>query len=305
MVWLLMILSIQHRTHYRYPEPVRFTPHRVLLRPREHHGLCVNSFDLTVQPTANLHWMVDAYENHLVVAHLQELSNEIRIEADLQVNLTTRNPFDFIIEPYAENYPFSYNPQERKALLPYLEVGSPSCCSGVLPWVWNEFPSMPVSTLEVLTQINHRIRERFQYIRRDEEGVQTPDETLQKGSGSCRDFSLLFIEICRQLGFAARFVSGYLYDPPSGANHIENVADGSMHAWTQVYIPGAGWKGFDPTNGVLENTCFIPCAVANEPKLTSPIQGSYAHAHSTIPSTMEVSLQINRIDQPAAVTKCP
>ena len=155
---------------------------------------------------------------------------------------------------------------------------------------------MPNSTLEVLTQINRRFRERFQYVRREEEGVQTPDQTIAHGSGSCRDFSVLFIEICRQLGFAARFVSGYLYDPPNGADHIENVAQGSMHAWTQVYIPGAGWKGFDPTNGVLENTCFIPCAVANEPKLTSPIQGSYSHTHSRISSTMEVGLEINQIE---------
>lgn len=292
-----MILSIQHRTHYRYPEAVRFAPHRILLSPREHHGLRVESFGLTIKPAASVHWMVDTYENHLAVARFQELADEVLIEASLNVELKDRNPFDFIIEPHAENYPFSYNPHERKALLPYLEVGSPSDCAKVLPWVWNEFPEMPASTLAVLTEINHRIRERFTYVRRDEEGVQSPDETLVSGSGTCRDFSLLFIEICRQLGFAARFISGYLYDPPTGTDHIENVAEGSMHAWTQVYIPGAGWKGFDPTNGVLESHYFIPCAVASSPKQASPIQGSYSHLHAQVPSTMEVSLDIKSINE--------
>lgn len=287
-----MLLSIQHKTHYRYPESVQFTPHRILLRPKDHHSLSVETFDLRIEPEAKVHWMVDAYENQLAVVNFQRPSSELRIEAHLTTSLRTSNPFDFIIEPYAETYPFSYNPHERKALVPYLEVGSPSSCAKVLPWVWREFPQLPGSTLEVLTQLNHRIRERFQYIQRDEEGVQTPDETLALGSGSCRDFSRLFIEICRQLGFAARFVSGYLYAPSTGSDFIDNVAEGSMHAWTQVYIPGAGWKGFDPTNGMLENAYFIPCAVASEPKLASPIQGSFYHDQSQFPSTMEVSLSI-------------
>jgi transglutaminase-like putative cysteine protease len=290
-----MLLSIQHKTHYRYPESVQFTPHRILLRPREHHTLGVESFELRIEPEARVHWMVDAYENQLAVVNFLHKSDEMRVEARLTASLQTSDPFDFIIEPYAKIYPFAYNPHERKALVPYLEVGSPGNCAKVLPWIWREFPKLPESSLEVLTQINRRIHERLQYNHRDEEGVQAPDETLALGSGSCRDFSRLFIEICRQLGFAARFVSGYLYAPPAGNDFIENVAAGSMHAWTQVYIPGAGWKGFDPTNGILENAFFIPCAVANEPKLASPIQGSYYHDQSRIPSTMEVRLSIEEL----------
>ena len=194
-------------------------------------------------------------------------------------------------------YPFSYNPFERKALNAYLEIGSPSTASKVLPWIWKEFPQLPVDTLDLLTQLNHRIRERFQYLPREEEGVQWPDQTLTMGSGSCRDFALLFIEICRQLGFACRFVSGYFYDSPSGEGHVHNVAQGSMHAWTEVYLPGAGWKGLDPTNGILANDNFIPCAVANEPRLTSPIQGSYYHRQFRIPSDMTVSLTIEPAGQ--------
>jgi len=287
-----MNVSITHLTRYVYTERVQFSPHRVLLRPRETPALRVKSFDLNVSPQAKIRWVVDAFENQIAVLYFLEPSEEIRVEANILTSLTTGDPFDFIIESHAENYPFSYHPHERKALMPYLEIGSPANCAQVLPWIWKEFPTMPDSSLEVLTQINHRIHERLQYISREEEGVQSPDETLNLGTGSCRDFARLFIEICRQLGFAARFVSGYLYDPPKGAQHFNNVAEGSMHAWTEVHLPGAGWKGFDPTNGMVANNYFIPSAVANDPKLTSPIQGSYYHEQMRVPSTMEVSLKV-------------
>jgi transglutaminase-like putative cysteine protease len=291
-----MKISIHHLTRYTYPEQVQFTPHRILLRPRENPSLRVLSMDLKVQPSASIKWMVDSFENQIAVAYFEEQSSEILVEANIVTELLTDNPFDFIIEPYAENYPFAYNPSERKALSPYLEVGSPSGCAKVLPWIWKEFPQLPAQSLDLLTQLNGRIHERFQYRRRDEEGVQTPDETISLGSGSCRDFARLFTECCRQLGFAARFVSGYLYDPPTGDDHFQNVAEGSMHACAEVFLPGAGWKGFDSTNGMLANQYFIPCAVANEPKLTSPIQGSYYHSQMRIPSTMEVSLNLERAD---------
>jgi len=293
-----MNVRIVHQTRYHYPETVQFTPHRIYLRPREDAHIRVESFDLEVHPRARLHWMTDPYENQIAVVHFQEPSNQIRISAEIEVTLRASDPFDFILEPHAEKYPFSYNPFERKALSPYLEIGSPANCSRALPWVWEEFPDLPGQSLELLTRINHRIHERFLYQRRDEEGIQTPDETIRTGTGSCRDFSRLFIEICRQLGFAARFVSGYLYDPPTGSQHIDNVAEGAMHAWTEVHLPGAGWRGFDPTNGILANHNFIPSAVAAEPKLTSPIQGSYYHNQLRIPSTMEVSLKVESVPQP-------
>lgn len=292
-----MNVRIRHLTRYCYPESVQFNPHRILLRPRENPQLRVLEFDLSVHPSARVRWMTDALENNIAVAFFTEASNEIRIEADILCTLHLENPFDFILEPHAEVYPFSYNPHERKALHPYLEIGSPASCAQVMPWVYREFPQMPESTLEVLTQINQRIHSRFTYQRRDEEGVQTPDETIARGSGSCRDYARLFIEICRQLGFAARFVSGYLYDPPTGANHFTNIAEGAMHAWVEVHLPGAGWKGFDPTNGMLASNYFIPCAVGIEPKLTSPVQGTYYHNQLRIPSTLEVSLTVEQESQ--------
>ena len=291
-----MRILIQHTTRYTYPEEVQFTPHRILLRPRENPSLRVLSMDLKIEPAASIKWMADSFENQIAVAYFEAPSSAIHIEATILTELLTDNPFDFIIEPYAENYPFSYNPDERKALSPYLEVGSPSSSAKVLPWIWKEFPQLPGQSLDLLTQLNRRIHERFQYQRRDEEGVQNPDETISLGSGSCRDFARLFTEACRQLGFAARFVSGYLYDPPTGSGHFQNVAEGSMHACAEVFLPGAGWKGFDSTNGMLANQYFIPCAVANEPKLTSPIQGSFYHAQMRVPSTMEVSLNLKSMD---------
>lgn len=297
-----MKISIHHLTHYSYADVVQFSPHRVLLRPRESPFLRVRAFDLAIRPTARLKWMIDSFENQISTLFFDESAREIRIEAKILVELETGNPFDFIIEPTAEFYPFAYNPGERKALGPYLEVGSPGNCAQVLPWVWKEFPQLPGQSLEVLTALNSRIHERFQYQRRDEEGVQSPDVTIAKGSGSCRDFAWLFIEICRQLGFAARFVSGYLYDPPTGSGHFRNIAEGSMHACAEVFLPGAGWKGFDPTNGMLANHFFIPCAVANEPRLTSPIQGTFTHPDTRIPSSMEVSLHLEQLTENPAET---
>lgn len=288
-----MLVRIHHLSHYRYTEAVRFTPHRILLRPRENPQVRVREFSLSFSPEAQAHWMTDAFDNPVAVANFSTAADEIRIEASLAVELRARNPFDFIIEPHAQLYPFAYTPHERKALLPYLEVGSPSSCAKVLPWVWNEFPTLPNASLEVLTHLNQRIHDRLRYRRRDEPGVQTPDQTLSQGEGSCRDFACLLIEICRQLGFAARFVSGYLYDPPTGAGDFENLAQGAMHAWVEVHLPGAGWKGFDPTNGILANHRFIPCAVAFAPKLTSPIQGSYFHPNLKVSSTLEVVLTIS------------
>jgi len=290
-----MLIRIHHLTRYQYTETVQFTPHRILLRPRENPHVRVRALDLSVSPSAQVRWMTDAYENPVAVASFEHLASEIRIEARIDVALLSHNPFDFILEPHAESYPFAYNPHERKVLLPWLEVGSPANCAQVLPWVAREFPQLPDGSLEVLTRLNQRLRERLRYERRDEEGVQSPDETLAKGGGSCRDFARLFIEICRQLGFAARFVSGYLYDPPAGAGHFENRAEGAMHAWVEVHLPGAGWKGFDPTNGILADRNFIPCAVAIEPKLTSPIQGSYYHPQLRVPSTLEVSLSVEAV----------
>ena len=290
-----MVVKIRHLTHYHYTESVQFTPHRVLLRPRESPQLRVLKFDLQVAPPAQVRWMTDPFENHIAMLQFREDAADIRIEAEIKVEVGSANPFDFIIEPHAERYPFAYSPHESRALKPFMEVGSPANCNQVLPWLWKQIPELPPHTLDLLTRINHLLHERFTYQRRDEEGIQSPDETIQLGSGSCRDFARLFIEICRQLGFAARFVSGYLYDPSSGGQHFNNVTEGAMHAWMEVHLPGAGWKGFDPTNGMLANEYFIPCAVASEPKLTSPIQGSYYHMQMQVPSTMEVSLLLKGV----------
>jgi len=287
-----MKIAIHHVTRYAYPEEVQFTPHRALVRPRENPCTRVESIQLHIEPEASVKWRVDPYENQIAGIYFKRPADRIIVDTSIVVDLKEGNPFDFILEPYAEHYPFSYLAAEKKALTPFLEVGAPSQCAKVLPWIWDEFPTLPDKTIDLLTRINHRIYERFNYVRREEEGVQSPDETIRKGSGSCRDFSVLLMEIARQLGFAARFASGYLYDPPSGSGHIKNVARGAMHACADIYLPGAGWKSFDPTNGILSSHTFIPCAVASEPKLTSPIQGSYYHPQARVPSSMEVMLSV-------------
>jgi len=191
-----------------------------------------------------------------------------------------------------------YHQHEQLALSPYLCSTPQPGASKALDWFYTAVknPNQADNIVSFLSEINQAVFESIAYERRDEEGIQTPDETLAKHTGSCRDMAVLMIAVVRQLGLAARFVSGYLYDPPSDEDgeHIFNRAHGSMHAWLEIYLPGAGWKGFDPTNGILANHFFIPTAVASDPVHANPIQGRYYHDEQ-VPSHMEIELNIEEI----------
>jgi transglutaminase-like putative cysteine protease len=295
-----MKLNIQHTTKHIYDKPVSFSNHALFLRPLDSHLRYVSRFAVQTTPPSSQRWVRDAHGNLVLVCNFGlEESRELSFHTTTEIEIQEDNPFDFILESYATSYPFSYREPDLAALLPF-KRSQPAVGAGkVLDWFYKVVPN-PVQHSDVvrfLSDLNEAISREITYLRRDEEGIQDPDTTLRLLSGSCRDMAQLFIAIVRQLGFAARFCSGYLYDPPvgEGAAHVFNRAVGSMHAWTEVYLPGAGWKGFDPTNGILANGFFIPCAVSHEPKCVDPIQGSY-FANESVASTMKVSLEIERIE---------
>jgi transglutaminase-like putative cysteine protease len=296
-----MKLQIKHRTAHRYERPVSFSDHALFLRPLDSHRRHVSLFEVLTTPACTQRWVRDAYGNLVLRCNfgLTE-SAELCFTTLTEIEVGEDNPFDFILESYATAYPFNYREPDLTALKPYLNTQLSKGAGRVLDWFYQIVPNavQHPDVVQFLSDLNGAIAREIAYVRRDEEGIQDPDETIQLGTGSCRDMAVLFIAITRQIGFAARFCSGYLYDPPVEGGedeHVFNRAVGSMHAWAEVYLPGAGWKGFDPTNGILANGYFIPCGVSHDPKSVDPIQGSY-YSKEPVASTMEVSLEIERID---------
>ncbi|MEM8609370.1 MAG: transglutaminase family protein [Myxococcota bacterium] len=286
-----MRIHVDHLTRYDYQAPVSFGEHALYLRPRESQTLHVSEFSVSSEPDGKLRWVRDCFNNVVAVVNfdLQEAST-LSFHCKMEFDVVEENPFDFILDSRATNFPFAYDAKETQALEPYLgrasEVGLTS------GWVSKNLDTQNVDTVGMLTSLNQAVFEQIRYQRRDEEGVQRPEETLRLRSGSCRDMAELFVASTRSLGLAARFVSGYLYEPTDDEfDGTTNRAAGSMHAWAEVYLPGAGWRGFDPTNGILTDHHFLTAAVANRPEWVNPIQGKYFH-EGEVHSDMHVSLRI-------------
>jgi transglutaminase-like putative cysteine protease len=294
-----MKIAIEHTTTHDYEGEVGFGNHSLFLRPTDSHRRRVLSFEVKTTPQSTQRWVRDAYGNIVLICNFGlQKSARLRFEAKLLVEVDEENPYDFILEPHAVAYPFTYTDLEEKSLLPFLGKTAKPGALRVLDWFYGavEQPLQHPSVVKFLSDLNEAIRRDIAYTTRHEEGIQSPDETIQLRSGSCRDMAMLFMAIVRQLGLAARFVSGYLYDPPADVEgeHAFNRAVGSMHAWTEVYLPGAGWKGFDPTNGILANSYFMPSAVSHDPLAVNPIQGAY-FADTTVASKMSVDLSLEEV----------
>lgn len=285
-----MRVRILHHTEYRYSAPVTFSPHRIFVRPRESQAVRVESMSLAISPTPVIRWQRDPWDNAVAVAfwELDEAeSMDVRVELD--VRTTERNPFDFILEDRAMRYPPRYSAVERDVLVPY-RTRLPALEGGpVLPWVSANVELRADSSMDTLLALNQAVGEKLTYERRDEEGVFTPRETLMRGGGSCRDLAWLFITACREMEIAARFVSGYLCNPEAQG------AEGAMHAWAEVFLPGAGWRGFDPTNGVLSNHTAIPVAISHEPLSISPVQGKI-YSDTGADAKLAVSLDVEVLE---------
>ncbi|MCK8784657.1 transglutaminase family protein [Roseomonas sp. NAR14] len=271
------ILAVRHVTTYRYRQPVSFGEHRMMLRPREGHDQQLLAAALTITPEPlDVRWLHDVFGNTVAIARFGRRARELRFESVLRLLHRPVNALDFPIEEYATSYPFSYAVEEMPDLSRTIERHAPDPEHAVDHWarqfLRNE--GRLTDTRDLLTSMTHAIRRDFTYVAREEMGVQSPTRTLWLRSGSCRDFAMLMIEAVRALGLAARFVSGYLHVPKrEGAP--AHLGGGATHAWAQVYLPGAGWVEFDPTNGIVGNRDLIRVAVARDPRQAVPLHGTW------------------------------
>jgi transglutaminase-like putative cysteine protease len=262
--------KILHRTYYNFSGAVRLEPHALRLRPREGHELRIESSTLEITPPAALRWHRDVEDNSVAIATFDSFANQLLIESEVIIKQYNQAPLDFLVADYATDYPFAYTPEDRVVLLPYMNFAEHTAGDLLTEWVANLWQSGErLQTYTLLQRLSVHIQQTLSYQRREEPGVQAAAETLSYGTGSCRDFAYLFMEAVRRLGLASRFVSGYLHTPPSMDNF------GATHAWAEVYLPGAGWKGFDPTIGEIVGTNHIAVAVARLPESVPPIAGSF------------------------------
>ena len=271
--------DIVHTTVYRYAQPVTFGEHRVMFRPRDSHDLRVLATDLDVSPDADVRLIQDPNSNSIALVLPKEPADTLQIVCSFTIEHAHSMNLELPLAPSAELYPFSYSTDEWIDLEPFLRPMHDDPDGELIGWA-RQFVRTdgPTGTRDLLVAMNQHIRENFRYQARDEEGTQTPVETLALGSGSCRDFALLMMEAARRLGIASRFVSGYLYDPSLDAKPEEGaemVGAGYTHAWMQAYLPGAGWVPFDPTNNLLGGTQLIRVGVARDPKQAAPVAGSW------------------------------
>jgi len=278
--------EIVHQTTYRFARPVTLHPHRLMLRPRDSHDLRVLDFQLTCAPAADLVWSQDVSGNLCAVASFPEAAQTLVIESRLTVASQARAWPVFPISPAAQTYPFAYGEDEAT------DLGAlrwPAPDPEVARWAHGFVAGPQTDTLSLLKDLNAGILGAAAYRVRDEEGVQSAGETLRLASGSCRDLAALFIEAARQLGFGARAVSGYLFDP----DQMDRQAD-TTHAWAEVYLPGAGWITFDPTHNRIGAAGLIPLAVGRANGQIMPVVGSFAGSAHDAPA-MEISVRITPV----------
>lgn len=262
--------KILHRTYYNFSGPVHLGPHSLRLRPREGHELRIESSSLNINPPATLRWLRDVEGNSVAIATFDSPSSQLLIESEIIIQQFKENPFDFLIADYATSYPFAYSNEDWLVLSPYMHFPEATENPLLTDWLANLWKKgEQIDTFALLQRLCSHIHHTMRYESREEPGVRGPDDTLARGAGSCRDLANLFMAATRHLGLAARFVSGYLHAEPSAFNY------GSTHAWAEVYLPGAGWTGFDPTGGILACSDHIAVAVARSPEWVPPIAGSF------------------------------
>ncbi len=263
--------------------------HTLRLRPREGHELRIESSTLEVSPPAKVRWHRDVEGNSVAIATFNESTRSLKIESQVMIQQYNQQPHDFLVADYAVAYPFRYTDEDAISLSPYMNTSSAPesrLLAGLVDSVWQT--GEQIDTFALLLRLNQTIYRTLVYRMREEEGVQTVDESLSGGTGSCRDSAYLFMMAAQRLGFAARFVSGYIYpDSPIAIS-------GSTHAWAEVFLPGAGWKGFDPSTGSIVGDDHIAVAVARLPESVPPVAGSF---HGPPGATMTVDVQV--IEQPA------
>ena len=286
------MLQIDHTNIYRYTRPVEWTIHRLMLRPTESREVRIQSEHLEIFPAHELRWEKDVFDNAIALVNFTEKADEMRITSRYQLEQLNTNPFNFSLEIYTNDLPFAYRGDDAVDLVPYLQPLHPEDSGAINTWLRPFLDGHGRgSTLPFLLALNESIAAQFRYEAREEPGIQTPAETLRIRAGTCRDFALLFMEAVRQMGLASRYVSGYLCG--SGDVDPEFAVD-STHAWTEVYLPGAGWKGFDPTSGILAAGTHVRVAATRNPAQATPILGNYL-GDASLFRGMEVSVKARQI----------
>jgi uncharacterized protein (DUF2126 family)/transglutaminase-like putative cysteine protease len=305
-------VSLHHTTLYRYDRPVTLLPQVVRLRPAPHCRTPVLSYSLKIEPKKHfLNWQQDPYSNYLARLVFPDQTSVFRVEVDLVAQMTVINPFDFFVEETAKQYPFRYDETLALELHPYLEIKE---AGPALLRLVNELRHPQERIVDYLVEINRRLHQRVRYIIRMEPGVQTCEETLTKGSGSCRDSAWLLVQVLRHLGLAARFASGYLIQLSADETALDGPSGPSadftdLHAWAEVYLPGAGWIGLDPTSGLLAGEGHLPLACAADPQTAAPVSGAYqwdpepGHEEDEVQCDFSVTMSVRRVKELPRVTK--
>lgn len=293
-------LIVRHTTTYSYAQPVEFGEHRLMLRPRDSHDLRVVRATMTLSPPASVRWVHDVFGNSIAIARFEQPAPKLLIESELELERYALDRPAFELDASAGHYPFIYSADDRADLGRLLELHHPDPRSRLSDWARGFVSGERTDTLALLADINLGIRNGFVYAAREQEGTQSPLETLERGAGTCRDFALLMIEALRALGFAARFVTGYLYDPALDAGAEGGPAvqgAGATHAWLDVYLPGAGWVEYDPTNGLIGSANLLRVGVARDASQAIPITGSF-HGNGAAYQGMTVRVEVSSAPAP-------
>lgn len=295
-------VALQHRTEYRYDRPIHLAPQVVRLRPAPHCRTPIRSYSLNIKPKEHfLNWQQDPQGNYLARLTIPEKTDHFMVHVDLIAEMVVINPFDFFLEEYANNYPFDYDPGLAIELKPYMHIEP---ASRLLQKYLDDIPRDKMLMNNFLVMVNQKLERDINYTVRMEPGVQMPEETLMKKSGSCRDSAWLLIQILRHLGLAARFVSGYLIqlapdEPPVKGPPGPSADFTDLHAWAEVYLPGAGWVGLDPTSGLFAGEGHLPLACTPGPTSAAPITGATEKAETEFSFHMDVQ----RLNDPPRSTK--
>ena len=291
------LLTIHHKTEYRYARPVAFGEHRIMLRPRDGHDLRVLESRLDIEPAPmRLRWIHDVFGNSVAIADFDERAQTLAVTSSATVDHNPAEEFALTPDDKAYFYPFLYEDEEFPDLVQFITPQYSDPDGELSAWARKFLdPDAPTPTFKILSGMTHGIREAFNYRKRHEQGTQHPLDTLQTRSGTCRDYALFMIEALRRLGIAARFVSGYLFVPDDRDGH---VGGGSTHAWVQVYLPNAGWIEFDPTNGIVGTRDLIRVAVARDPRQAIPLHGTYLGSADAFIG-MEVNIYVVPADERA------
>ena len=269
----MITLNIHHRTTYSFRQPVSLLPHRLMLRPRESRDVRLISSTLALTPSATVTWAQDVFGNAVAMATFAGMAESLLIDSVTEIQLNAAPWPVFDIASSAIFYPFRYSDDEWTDLGALAVQQYPDADGRLRNWTQGFVRSNPTDTLSLLKDICAGVGERISYQSREIEGTQSPTQTLERAWGSCRDFAVLFVEAARSLGFGARIVSGYLYDP--GQNSVGSSGAGSTHAWAEVFVPGAGWITFDPTNRSVGSLNLVPVAVGRDIRQAMPVSGSF------------------------------